>query len=162
MGTSGTDVGPSGTEVLAIAASDAAVLVFAKPGVGASAAVAGASGATASGIAAPGTGAAAAAALGALGSAEVAAPEVPTSAVTSAVAAEAPVAWTPTDEPVVAEELLGRKTLANEEKKLFIKKRSTGNKGSERKNTYPEPLGFQRPRRLGDRCCRGGGGAESC
>ena len=109
-------------------------------------------------VAAPGTGASAAAALGAIGLAEVAAPELPTSAVVSAVAAEAPVAWTPADEPAAAEELLGRKALANEEKKLFSKKRSTGNKGSERKNTYPEPPGFQRPRRLGNRCCPGGGG----
>ena len=133
VGTSGTDVGPSGTEVLVVAASAAAVLAIAKPGVGASAAVAGASGATVSGVAAPGTGAAAAAALGALGSAEVDAPEVPTSAVTSAVAVEAPVAWTPTGTPSVvrgvelepvwaAEELLGREALENEEKKLFSKK----------------------------------------
>ena len=42
----------------------------------------------------------------------------------------------------MAEELLGQKALANKEKKLFSKKRSTGNKGSERKNTYPEPPGF--------------------
>ena len=46
---------------------------------------------------AAGTGASAAAALGAIGLAEVAAPELPTSAVASAVAAEAPVAWTPAD-----------------------------------------------------------------
>ena len=92
MGTSGTDVGPSGTEVLAVAASAAAVLVVAQPGVGASATVAGASGAPVLGIAAPGTGASAAAALGAIGLAEVAAPEVPTSAVASVIATEAPIA----------------------------------------------------------------------
>ena len=57
-----------------------------------------------------------------LGLAEVAAPELPTSAIASAVVAAAPVAWTPTDEPAAAEELLGRKALANEEKKLFSKK----------------------------------------
>ena len=78
--------------MLVVAASAAAVLAVAKPGVGASAAVAGASGATASGIAVPGTGASAAAALGAIGLAEVAAPKLPTSAVASAVAAEASVA----------------------------------------------------------------------
>ena len=98
---------------------------------------------------------------------------VPTSTITSAVAAEAPVAWTPAGTPSVvrgvelepvgaAEELPGREALANEEKKLFSKKRSTGNKGSERKNTYPEAPGFQHPQRLGDRCCRGSGGAGSC
>jgi hypothetical protein len=94
------------------------VLAVTKPGVGVSAAIAGASGATVLGVAAPGTGASAAAALGAIGLAEVAAPEVPT----SAIAAEAPVAWTPADEPAAAKELLGRKALANEEKKLFSKK----------------------------------------
>ena len=119
---SGTDVGPSGTEVLAVAASAAVVLAVARPGVSASAAVAGASGAATSGVAAPGTGASVAAALGAIGSAEVAAPKLPTSAVASAVAAEAPDAWTPTDEPVAAEELPGREALANEEKKPFSKK----------------------------------------
>ena len=41
MLTSGTDVGPSGTEVLIVAVSAAAVLAVAKPGVGATAAVAG-------------------------------------------------------------------------------------------------------------------------
>ena len=133
MGASGTDAGLSGTEVLVVAASAAAVFAIAKPGVGASAAIAGASGATASGVAAPGTGAATAAALGALGSAEVAAPEVPASAVTSAIAAGAPVAWTPAGTPSVvrgvelepvgaAEELPGREAPANEEKKLFSKK----------------------------------------
>ena len=102
-----TNIGTSGTEVLAVAAPAAAVLVVAKPGVGATAAVAGASGATASGIAAPGTGTSAAAALGAIGLAEVAAHELPTSVVASAVAAEAPIAWTPADEPAVVEELPG-------------------------------------------------------
>ena len=150
MATSGTDVGPSSTEVLAVAAPAAAVLAIAKPGVGATTAVAGASGATASGVAAPGTGASAAAALGTIGLAEVAAPDVPTSAVAFAVAAEAPVTWTPADEPAAAEELPRREALANEEKKPFSKKRSIGNKGSERKNTYPEAPGLQRPRRLGD------------
>ena len=150
MGASGTDARLSGTEVLVVAASAAALLTVAKPGVGASATVAGASGTTP------------AAALGAIGLAEVAAPELPTSAVASAVAAEAPVAWTPADEPAAAEELLGQKTLANEEKKLFSKKQSTGNKGSEWKNTYPEPPGFQHPRRLGDHCCPGGGGGGGC
>jgi len=201
VGASGTDAGLTGTKVLVVAASPAAMFAVTKPGVGTSAAIARASGDTASGVAAPGTGASAAAALGAIGSAEVAAPEVPTSAVTSAVAVEAQVAWTPAgtpsvvrgvelepvgvDEPATpssaaccgtpglalelapdetgaAEELPGREALANEEKKLFSKKRSTGNKGSERKNTYPEEPGFQRPRRLGDRCCRGGGGIGSC
>ena len=60
------------------------------------------------------------------------------------------------------EELPGREALANEEKKLFSKKRSTVNKGSEWKNTYTEAPGFQRPRRLGDHCYHGGGGAGSC
>ncbi|XP_039803723.1 uncharacterized protein LOC120667792 [Panicum virgatum] len=112
VGTSKTDVGTSGTEVLAVAAPTASVLAVAKPGVGASAAAAGASGATASGVDVPGTGASAAAALGAIGLAEVAAPELPTSAVASAIAVEAPVAWTPADEPAAAEELPGREALA--------------------------------------------------
>jgi len=116
--------------VLTIAASAATVLTVAKPGVGASTAIVGASGATASGVAVPSTGAPAAAALGAIGLAEVAAPELPTSAVASAVAAMAPVAWTPADEPTAVEELPGREALANKEKKTFSKKRSTGNKGS--------------------------------
>ena len=81
------------------------MFAVAKPGVGASAAIAGASRATASGVAVPGTGAAAAAVLGALGSAEVAAPEVPTSAVTFAVAAEAPVVWTPAGTTSVAQDI---------------------------------------------------------
>src|SRR6185503_2182726 len=98
-GISGTDVGTSGTEVLAVAAPAAAVLAVAKTGVGATAALAEASGATASGVAAPGTGASATTVLGAIGLAEVAAPELPTSAVAPAVATEAPVAWTPADEP---------------------------------------------------------------
>ena len=133
MVASGTYAGLSGTEVLVVDASAATVFAVANPGVGASATVAGTSGATASGVAAPGPGAAAATALGALGSAEVAAPEVPTSAVTSAVAAEAPVAWTPAGTPSVvrgielelvgvAEELPGREALANEEKMLLSKK----------------------------------------
>ena len=162
---SGTDVGTSGTEVLAVAAPAAAVLAVAKPGVGASTAVAGASGAIALDVAAPGTGASAAAALGAIWLAEVATPEAPTSVVASTVAAEAPVAWTPADEPAAVEELPWREALANEEK-LFSKKRSTGNKGSERKNTYPEAPGLQRPRRLDDCfccccCSRGGGGGAT-
>ena len=140
--------------MLAVAAPAAAVLAVAKPGVGASAAEAGASGATTLDVAAPSTGASAAAALGTNGLAEVAAPELPT----SAVPAEAPVTWTQADEPAAAEELPGREALPNEEKKLFSKKRSTRNKGSEQKNTYPEAPGLQRPRRLGDRCCRGSGG----
>ena len=49
MGASSTDAGLSGTEVLVVAVSAAAVFTVAKPGVGASAAVAGASGVTTSG-----------------------------------------------------------------------------------------------------------------
>ena len=66
--------------MLAVAAPAAAVLAVTKPGVGASTTVAGASGAISSGVAVP---------------------EVPTSAATSAVAAEAPVAWTPAGTPSV-------------------------------------------------------------
>ena len=114
-------VAPPAAAVLAVAAPAAAALDVAKPGVGATAAVAGASGTTASGVATPGTGASAAAALGAIGLAEVTAPELPTSAVASAVAAEAPVAWTPADEPAAVEELPGREALANKEKKPSAK-----------------------------------------
>ena len=73
--------------------------------------------AVASGVAAPGDGAPAAAVLGATGLAETTAPALPAPAVGPAIAVEAPVAWTPADEPVAVEELLGREALANKEKK---------------------------------------------
>ena len=163
MGASGTDVGTSGIEVLAVAAPAAAVLAVTKPGVGASAAVAGASGATASGITAPevptSTGTPSVVRGVELEPVGVDEPATPSSAACCGKPGLAPELAP--DEAGAAEELPGREALANEEK-LFSKKRSTGNKGSERKNTYPEAPGFQRPLRLGDRCCRGGGGAGSC
>jgi len=141
---SGTDVGTSGTEVLAVAAPAAAVFAIAKPGVAATAAVAGASGATASGVVAPGTsastvaasdvaapgaGTSATAALGAIGLAEAAAPELLAPAVAPVVAIEAPVAWTPADEPTVVEELPGREALTNKEKKPSAKSEASRIRG---------------------------------
>jgi hypothetical protein len=59
--------------------------------------------------------------LGAIGLAEAAALELPAPAVASVVAAEAPVAWTPADEPAAVEELPGREALENKEKKPSAK-----------------------------------------
>ena len=165
---SGTDVGTSGTEVLAVAAPAAAVLAVAKPGVGVTAAVAGSSGATVSGVAAPGTGASAAVAsskaapgvdapaaavLGATELAETAAPGLPAPAAAPAVAAEAPVAWTPADEPEAVEELLGRGALANNEKKPLAKSGAPRVRGvSEITLTLKRRVSRSEERRVGKEC----------